>query len=129
MAEQLLLTPEEAAELLRVTDQDIVTMIEDGTLSGLQVRSQWRVTSESVSQFLSDNLRAQELKAINRRLNDRNVWAKLLDESPELKMKIESEHYDAGSMGEFLQEPLAVAKGEKSGTVVQFRNSTEENDS
>lgn len=126
MTEQILLTPEEAAELLRITPQDVVAMIEDGTLAGLQIRGHWRVTSESITQFLSENLRAQNLKALSRKLSDRNVWAKLLEESPKFKKQIENEHFEPGSMGEFLQEALAVAAGTKSGNVVQFKNSTDE---
>ncbi len=122
MVEHILLTPEEAAELLRIEPQDVIAMIEDSTLAGLQVRGHWRVTSESVTQFLSDNLRAQNLKALSRKLNDQNAWAKLLEETPEFKEKIENEHFESGSMGEFLQEALAVAKGTKSGKVVQFKD-------
>ncbi len=126
MAEQILLTPEEASELLRVTSQDVIAMIEDGALAGLQIRGHWRVTSESVTQFLSENLRTQNLRALSRKLNDHNVWAKLLEESPEFKKQIENKHFEPGSMGAFLQEALAVARGTKSGNVVQFKNSTDE---
>jgi excisionase family DNA binding protein len=126
MADQILLTPDEAAELLRITPQDVIAMIEDGTLGGLQIRSHWRVTSKSITQFLSENLRAQNLKALNRRLHDHSVWANLLAESPELRRKVENEHFEPGSMGGFLQEALAVATGTKSRNVVQFKNSTDE---
>lgn len=126
MAEQILLTPEEAAELLRVTSQDVIAMIEDGTLAGLQIRGHWRVTPESITQFLSESLRAQNLKALSHKLKDQNVWAKLLNESLEFKKKIENERFEPGSMGEFLQEALAVTKGTKSGNVVQFKSSTDE---
>lgn len=126
MTEQILLTPEEAAEVLRVAPQDIIAMIEDGALAGLQIRGLWRVTTESITRFLSENLRAQNLRVLSRKLNDRNVWAKLLEESPELRKQIENEHFEPGSMGEFLREALAVAEGEKSGNVVQFKNSTDE---
>jgi len=121
MSEQLFLTPDEAADILRVTEAVIVDLIEEGTLAGFKIKNQWRVTTDSLTQYLSDSLRAQNLKALTKTLKDHNVWATLLNQSPELKTKIENESYEPNSMGAFLQEALAVDKGAQSGDVVLFK--------
>jgi excisionase family DNA binding protein len=126
MTDHILLTPEEAAEILRVSKEDVIDLIEDGSLAGLKIKNKWRITTESITQFLSDNLKKQNLKALNKKLKDHNLWAELLNQSPEFKKKIENEKHEPGSMGAFLQEALAVKKGTESGEVVQFRSPSHE---
>jgi len=120
MDEQVLLTPEETAELLRVEPSDVVALVEDGSLAGLQVRGHWRITFQSVKQFVSQNLQQQNLKALEHTLQIQATWVKALKQSPELGQQIRCGSFVAGSMGAFLQEALAASEGGTSGNVVRF---------
>lgn len=118
--DQPLLTADEVAELLRIEPSDAVALVEDGSLAGFQVRGQWRITFESIKQFVSQNLQKQNLKALERKLHDHSVWARALQDAPELAQQIKSGSFEAGTMGAFLQEALAASKGGSSGKVVTF---------
>jgi excisionase family DNA binding protein len=47
------LTPAQVAELINVTEDDVIKSLEAGDLKGRKVGSQWRVTRAAVQQFLS----------------------------------------------------------------------------
>ncbi len=47
------LTPEQVAELLRVTAADVLVELENGNLKGRKIGSQWRVPRKSVDEFLA----------------------------------------------------------------------------
>lgn len=51
MSEQLL-TPEEVAQLLRVTEQTVYNWLRAGELAGLKAGRLWRIRSEALEQFL-----------------------------------------------------------------------------
>lgn len=46
------LTPEQAAQALGVTVQDVVTELESGALKGRKIGSAWRISQESLNEFL-----------------------------------------------------------------------------
>ncbi|MEG1279666.1 MAG: SPFH domain-containing protein, partial [Comamonas sp.] len=46
------LTPEQAAQVLGVTVQDVVTELESGALKGRKIGSAWRISQESLNEFL-----------------------------------------------------------------------------
>lgn len=121
--EQVLLTPEETAELLRLEPSDAITLVEDGSLAGFQVCGQWRITFESIKEFVSQNLRRQNLKAVGRKLQSHGAWAKALQESPALAHQIRSGKFEPGTMGAFLQEVLGYSEGGASGNVIPFLGS------
>ncbi|BBL74672.1 helix-turn-helix domain-containing protein [Methylomagnum ishizawai] len=118
---QIFLTPEEVAELLRVSTNDVVELIEDGSLSALQIGENWRITQESLTGFLSEGLRMQNLKAINLAMQDPNAWANILRESPDVVSNITAGNFEDGTFGDFLQKVLATSDGVLSGTVATLR--------
>jgi excisionase family DNA binding protein len=82
--EQILLTPEEVADILRVTPDDVVALVQDGSLAGAKVRGQWRITQESLTDFLSENLRAQNVEALHRKLEHPESWISALEKFPDV---------------------------------------------
>ena len=130
MVDQLLLTPDEAAELLRVASGDVIAMIEAGDLAGLKVAGQWRLTSESVKDFVVKGLKKQNLKALERAFSDQSRWARIIEEDPKFAQSIADGNFEPNSMGAFLQEVLRVSGASKEGKVVPIRGkSGEESDS
>jgi excisionase family DNA binding protein len=120
--EEILLTPEEVADLLRVTPEDVLALVCDGGLAGLQVRGQWRITPESVKEFFSENLRAQNLRVLEKKLKDPGSWLKVLEEFPDVAARIEHENFEPDSFGAFLKKLLVEAKAMKnSSNVIPFR--------
>ncbi|SMF94913.1 DNA binding domain-containing protein, excisionase family [Methylomagnum ishizawai] len=119
---QIFLTPEEVAELLRVSTDDVVELIEDGSLSALQIGGSWRVTQESLTGFLSNGLKAQNLKAINRVMQDPIAWANMLREFPDVANSIIDGDFKDGTFGEFLQKALATSNGVASGAITTLHS-------
>ena len=54
---QVLLTPEEVADVLRIAPSDVMSLLEDGSLSGMLVAGHGRVRAQSVTDFLRDVFR------------------------------------------------------------------------
>ncbi len=44
----LLITPAEAAAIMRVSDRTVTRMCNDGTLKAVKVREQWRINREAL---------------------------------------------------------------------------------
>ena len=56
-----LLTPEDAADRLRIRPQTVREYLRSGKIKGLHVARKWRITEESLAQFISD-LAAEEVR-------------------------------------------------------------------
>lgn len=120
MGEEVLLTEGEAAELLRLDPADVVALVEKGDIAGFETRGKWRVTLESVKEYVAASLRKQNLKAAKNKLQSHQAWANILQESPDLAEEIEKNSFEPGTMGAFLQEALADSRQGKSSNVVSF---------
>jgi excisionase family DNA binding protein len=115
--DQLFLTPDEVGELLRISTDDVFNLIESGALSALQIGDHWRITQESLTVFVSEGLRSQNTKALNRAIQDPTTCARTLKESPDLADSIMREDFQEGTVGDFLQKSLTTSEGVSSGTV------------
>jgi excisionase family DNA binding protein len=104
--EPLLLTPEEVADLLRVTREEALGLMQDGDLAGMQIAGQWRIRADSVNDFLSHGLQRKNLRMLDRELNNPARWAIMLQEFPELAAKIEQGDHELDSFGFFLKGAL-----------------------
>lgn len=125
--EHVLLTPDEVAELHRVTPADVLTLVEEGSLAGFKViRGEWRVASDSVAKYMAQNLRKHNAEVLERALHDPERWAAHLREMPELAESIRSEQHEPGSVGEFLQDALAAT--ESGDNVVPLRGRSDSPD-
>jgi excisionase family DNA binding protein len=47
------LTPEQAAELLQVSEEDVVALAEEGTLPGRRIGAQWRFSRPALIAWLA----------------------------------------------------------------------------
>lgn len=101
--EPLLLTPEEVADLLRVTREEALGLLREGSLSGMSIAGQWRIRADSVKDFLSHGLQRENLRILERELNDPARWAKVLQEFPDLAAQVEQGDHEPTSFGAFLK--------------------------
>lgn len=46
-------TAKEVATILKVTEKTILTLLREGTLTGFKVGSMWRVSKESLEEFMA----------------------------------------------------------------------------
>lgn len=53
MTEIKLYTPEEAAQLLKVTRRSIYTYLKSGNLEAVKIGNGWRISQEALEKFLS----------------------------------------------------------------------------
>jgi excisionase family DNA binding protein len=49
-----LLSPSEAAKILGVSESDVLTALGDGSLKGKKIGTSWRITQQSLDEFLKD---------------------------------------------------------------------------
>lgn len=122
-----LLTPEEAGELLRVSAADVISLIDDGDLAGLQIAGHWRITFDSVKDFVASGIRKQNVKALGRAFLDHSRWTRIIEEDPEFARGIENGYFEPGTMGAFLKEALLVSCASKSENVVPIRGKSDDN--
>jgi excisionase family DNA binding protein len=103
---EVLLTPEEVADSLRIPPADVLRLLEEGRLAGLQVAGHLRVRAESVNDFLREGLQRQNLRAIERALHDPARWAKVLREFPDVATSVEQSAQSPNSFAAFLNNAL-----------------------
>lgn len=76
MTKEITLSPEEAAEYLKVNPQTIYRNLRRGRLPGGKIGRQWRIRKEDLDRFLAPHTQAEEelspedLAAIRRGLED-----------------------------------------------------------
>jgi hypothetical protein len=102
----LLLTPEEVAELLRITPGDVICLLQNGKLEGMPIAGHWLVRADSTKDFLREGLQKESVRAIERALNHPARWATMLREFPDLMKTIEQEEHPPDSFGAFLKDAL-----------------------
>ncbi len=103
---QILLTPEEVADVLRIAPADVMSLLEEGSLSGMPIRGQWRVRAQSVTDFLREGLQRENIQSLERSLRDPARWAKVLREFPDVMQTLQEGKYSPNSLGAFLKDSL-----------------------
>jgi TIR domain len=103
---QVLLTPEEVADMLQVAPADVIGLLEAGSLAGMPIAGYWRVRADSISDFLRDGLQRENLRTIERALYDPVHWANVLGKFPEVAIAVEQRDYFPNSLGAFLKDAL-----------------------
>jgi len=106
MINHVLLTPEEVADLLRVTPGDVLGLLEQGALGGLPIAGSWKVRADSVEDFLREGLQRENLRVLEKAIQDPAHWPKALREFPDLVTTIEQGQHPPDSMGAFLKDVL-----------------------
>jgi len=126
-SDPILLTPAEAADVLRVDRVTVEDLIQRGRIAALKVGTEWRIPTAAVSEFLSQGLQEQQLISLRRVLENPTEWARHLLEQPELANEIEAKEFPRGSLGEMLQRGLAALRAEAtSRNVIPLRRREEQ---
>ena len=115
----VLLTPEEAGELMSVSPAEIVALVETGELAGLRVCGHWRVPLKSIAQLISTGVKSQTVRALEQVFNDPAAWQRVFGAHPEVTQLIEAGQFPLGSVGACLKEAIAISRQQRAGTVVQ----------
>lgn len=113
----VLLTPEEAAALLNVSSQEIVSLIEVGELGGLRVAGHWRVPLKSITELLASGMKTQTVRALERVFNDHSTWNRVFGAHPEVTQSIEAGDFPKGSVGAYLKEAISISRSQRAGQV------------
>ena len=113
----LLLTPEEAAELLNVSSEEIVSLIEVGELGGLRVAGHWRIPLKSIAELLASGMKAQTVRALERVFNDHTTWNRVFGSHPEVTQSIMTGDFPSGSVGAYLKEAIEISRSQRAGQI------------
>lgn len=113
----VLLTPDEAATLLNVSAEEIVSLIEVGELGGLRVAGHWRVPLKSITELLASGMKTQTVRALERVFNDHSTWNRVFGSHPEVTQSIEAGEFPKGSVGAYLKEAIAISRSQRAGQV------------
>ena len=106
----VLLSPEEAAALLKRSPQDIVALIESGELGGLKVAGQWRVPLKAITQMLATGMEQHTAQALKMAFDDHATWQRVFGAHPEVTQEIEAGEFPVGSVGAYLKDAIANAR-------------------
>ena len=113
----VMLSPEEAAALLNLSEQEIVDLIETGELGGLRVAGHWRVPLKSITQMLASGMKSQTARALERVFEDHATWHRVFGAHPEVTQSIEAGEFPVGSVGAYLKEAIAISRSQRRGQV------------
>jgi excisionase family DNA binding protein len=113
----VLLSPEEAAELLNVSASEVVELVETGELGGLRVAGHWRVPLKSIAQLLAEGMKAQNVRALERVFQDHATWKRVFGAHPEVTQLIDEGAFPQGTVGAYLKEAISIARRQRSGSV------------
>jgi len=119
----VLMSPEETAELLGLSAQEVVALIESGELGGLKVAGHWKVPLKAITQLLAAGMKPQTANALERVFADRAAWQRVFGAHPEVTQQIEAGEFPVGSVGAYLMESISLARSEQRG-----REATASND-
>lgn len=115
----VLLTPDEAAALLNVSAEEIISLIEVGELGGLRVSGHWRVPLKSITELLESGMKTQTVRALERVFNDHSTWNRVFGSHPEVTQIIEAGEFPQGSVGAYLKEAISISRSQRTGQVAQ----------
>jgi excisionase family DNA binding protein len=115
----LMLSIEEAAELLRVGVNEVRSLIENGTLPSLRLGTVESVRRADLEACVDELIRKGSLERLRKALRDPQRWAAELDKDPAFKASIMSTEYQPGTFGAFLKDAASTvdAKAEASSVV------------
>jgi excisionase family DNA binding protein len=113
----VLLSPEEAAELLNLSAKEVVDLVETGELGGLRVAGHWRIPLKSIAHLLSEGMKAQNVRALERVFNDHATWKRVFGAHPEVTQLIEEGAFPYGTVGAYLKEAISIARSQRAGSV------------
>ena len=103
---EIILKPADIAQILQVGENTVLELLQSGALAGFKLSNEWRVVGAELVRFLNQQTQAQQLEILARRLSDPSEWTSQLSDFPDLKVQVESQTFEEGSLGAFLQKGL-----------------------
>ena len=113
----VMLSEEEAATLLNLSEHEIVELIEAGELGGLKIAGHWRVPLKSITQMLAAGVKTQTVRALEQVFEDHATWQRVFGAHPEVTQSIEAGEFPSGSVGAYLKEAIAMSRSQRRGQV------------
>lgn len=80
----VLLSTEEAGELVDVPSDEIIALVEAGELGGLRIAGHWRIPLKSIAQLLAKDCSATPPGALEELFNDHGRWDRIFAAHPEV---------------------------------------------
>ena len=90
-------------------------------IAALDIAGNWRIASSSLTEYIASALRKQNVKVFEKTFSDSSSLAQLLQEVPDLRLSVEGDLFQPGSMGRILQKALLVERAKYEGRVVPIR--------
>ena len=82
----------------------------------MPIAGKWKVRADSVEDFLRDGLQRENVRGLEKAMQDPAHWAKALREFPDLVTTIEQGEHPPDSMGAFLKDALRHNERPEEGT-------------
>ena len=103
---EIILKPEEVAQVLRTDVAPIIELLESGKLAGFKVGNEWRIPETALTKYIVDAIHSQNVEALKQVFKDPSAFAAELSKPPDLQAHIESNEFEQGSFSAFLQDGL-----------------------
>lgn len=91
---------------------DVLDLLQEGDISGMPIAGHWRIRADSGKEFLREGLRSENLRTIERAVNDPTHWARVLREFPDMATTLEQAQHPPNSLGAFLKDTLKLPWGD-----------------
>src|SRR5262249_20209823 len=103
---------EETADLLGVDATTVVERIEAGELQAIHLDDEWRISTRHLVDYLRRESDVERKRSIEDLMRDPQRLAGELLNYPDCQQQIESETYEIGTVGDFLQRGLRAIESE-----------------
>lgn len=105
----VLLSAEEAGQLVSVPTEDIIARVEAGELGGMRVAGRWRIPLKTVAQLLAAQAVANEPASLDVLFNDQALWDRVFAAHPELSRPRSVDESSHGCVQAYLRTAIARA--------------------
>lgn len=94
----------DVAEYLQVSNEEVESLLDNGTLRGLKIGSEWRIYGDDIFHYIGDRMRATQKDVQTKALFNPKLWGDLISKDPDFIEELETEEFSEGTMGHFLQQ-------------------------
>ncbi len=98
-----ILTLEDVARYLRTDEASVRQLIEAGKIPSFDIDGTPRIQAGALIAWLRSELQLKSLETLKRTLQNKETWARALQEDSELRAELEKGQYEDGTFGSFLK--------------------------
>jgi excisionase family DNA binding protein len=110
----LMLTPKEISEILKVSIDDVVNLLDSGELRGMKVAEKWRILVSDFESFMVSTISKQQNHILLKELQNPERWAEIISEDSSLRIKLSESDFPENSMGQYLKDSLKIREDKRS---------------